>query len=252
MIALTRLPSVNLQAGERTYVSLAAIDQALAERQHAAYCQALARCGAAVISLPAEPELPDSTFVEDTAIVLDEIALLCSMGAKARRLEPRLIEPVLREYRAIERIELPATIDGGDVLRVGQSLLVGRSSRTNDAAIGALGAIGARYGYDIIPIAVRGCLHLKTACTALPDGRLLVNRQWVDVDALRGFELISVPAAEPWGANILPIQGQIVLAAAHSQTAELVQRLGFPVHQVDISEFAKAEGGVTCLSLLVP
>jgi dimethylargininase len=137
------------------------------------------------------------------------------------------------------------------VLRVGRTLFVGRSSRTNDAAIAALDAIGGRYGYDIIPVAVRGCLHLKTACTALPDARLLVNREWIDVDGLSGFELIDVPAAEPWGANILPVAGRVLLAAAHSQTAELIERLGFPVHEGELSEFAKAEGGVTCLSLLV-
>jgi len=251
MIALTRRPSVNLYAGERTHVPLVALDHTLAEQQHDAYCRTIEHCGMAVVVLPAELELPDSTFVEDTALVLDEIAVLCSLGAEARRREPRLIEPVLREHRDVQRIELPATIDGGDVLRIGRTLLVGRSSRTNDAAIAALGAIGARFGYDIIPVAVRGCLHLKTACTALPDGRLLVNREWTDADALAGFELIDVPAGEPWGANILPIQGQVLLAAAHPRTAELIERLGFPVQKIDLSEFAKVEGGVTCLSLLI-
>jgi dimethylargininase len=251
MIALTRLPSVNLHACERTYVPRGGIDYALAARQHVAYCGVLTECGARVITLPAEPHLPDSTFVEDTAIVLDEVAVLCSMGAEPRRAEPRLMEPVLREHRQIESIELPATIDGGDVLRVGRTLLVGRSSRTSDAAIAALSAIGARYGYDIIPVAVRGCLHLKTACTALPDGRLIVNREWIDADALTGRELIDVPAAEPWAANSLSLKGQVLLDAAHPQTAELIERLGAPVHRIELSEFAKAEGGVTCLSLLI-
>jgi len=251
MIALTHVPSPNMQSCERTFVPQAAIDFARARAQHAAYCQALRDCRAKVVTLNVNEPLADATFIEDTAIVLDEVAVLCSMGAASRRGEPARIEPVLREYREIARIEPPATIEGGDVLRVGRTFLVGQSCRTNAAGIKLLTALGSRYGYQVTPIPVRGCLHLKTACTALADGRLLVNPAWIDATALAGYELVSVPEAEPWGANVALVRSKVLLAAAHVQTAELIDGLGFTVQAIELSEFAKAEGGVTCLSLLI-
>jgi dimethylargininase len=242
---------MNMYACERTYVPSAAIDHALALRQHAAYCRLLDECGANVVTLDVNAGMPDSAFIEDTAIVLDEVAVLSSMGATSRRAEPARIEPVLRERRDVLRIHLPATIEGGDVLRIGRTLLVGESSRTNAAGIAALEAIAHRYGYRLITATLRGCLHLKTACTALPDGRLLINPAWIDTAALAGFELISVPEDEPWGANIALVGNSVLLRSDHVQTAELIRRLGFGVKQVNISEFAKAEGGVTCLSIFI-
>src|SRR5262245_23479237 len=168
MIALTHIPSPNLQACERTYVPHATIDHALALQQHAAYCEALRRCRAKVVTLDVNGNLPDATFIEDTAIVVDEVAVPCSMGTASRRDEPLAIAPILREYRQVERIEPPATIEGGDVLRLGRTLLVGQSSRTNAAGIALLAAIVGRHGYQVESVPVRGCLHLKTACTALP------------------------------------------------------------------------------------
>jgi dimethylargininase len=250
MIALTHQPSPNMQACERTFVPHLAIDYSLAVQQHAAYCQALADCGAKVRTLAANSTLPDSTFIEDTAIVLDEVAILCSMGTPSRQAEPARIEPVLREYRPVERILPPATLEGGDVLRIGRRLLVGHSSRTNAAGIAALNIIAGRFGYRVNSIPVRGSLHLKTACTALPDDRLLVNPAWLDVALLGDFDLIHVPATEPWGANLCLAGNTVLLSAAYAQTLEIVSRLGFAVQPVDISEFAKAEGGVTCLSLI--
>jgi dimethylargininase len=149
------------------------------------------------------------------------------------------------------QVELPAMIEGGDVLRVGRKLLVGLSSRTNRAGLEALEAIARHFGYGVIPVPVRGCLHLKSACTALPDGRLLVNPDWLDASTLEGFELVRVPDAEPDGANVALSGATVCLPAAHSLTADLVCRLGFEVDTVDVSEFAKAEGCVTCLSVLL-
>jgi dimethylargininase len=253
MIALTHQPSPRMQACERTFVPRRTIDLALAVRQHADYCQALAECGATVRTLDFNTSLPDCAFIEDTAVVLDEVAILCSMGALSRQSEPAGLEPVLREYRPVERIEPPATLEGGDVLRIGRRLLVGSSSRTNSLGIAALEKAAARFGYQVTPIPVRGSLHLKTACTALPDGRLLVNPDWIDASSLASiaaFEWFSVPVGEPWGANLCLVGGNVVLPAAHPQTAEIVSRLGFNVRPIEISEFAKAEGGVTCLSLI--
>jgi dimethylargininase len=252
MIALTHRPSTNMAACQRTYVPQAAINLELAERQHAAYCRALAEHGAQVRTLDVNTSLPDCAFIEDSAIVLDEVAILCPMGTDSRRAEPGRIEPVLREYREVVRIDLPATLEGGDVLRIGRRLLVGESSRTNAAGIAALAAIAGRYGYDIRAVPVHACLHLKTACTALPDGRLLVNAAWIDVASLPVQELVHVPAAEPWAANLALVGNTVLTNAVHIQTAELIHRLSFTVLPVDLSEFAKAEGGVTCLSLLFP
>jgi dimethylargininase len=239
-----------MQACERTFVPVLPVDFDLAVQQHAAYCQALADCGAKVRTLAVNAALPDCSFIEDTAVVTGEVAILCSMGTSSRQAEPAGIEPVLREYRLVEQILQPATLEGGDVLRIGRRLLVGHSSRTNAAGIASLRTIAGRFGYRVTSIPVRGSLHLKTACTALPDGRLLVNPAWLDVALLADFDLIHVPAAEPWGANICLAGGAVLLPAAHAQTAGIVSRLGFAVQPVEISEFSKAEGGVTCLSLI--
>ncbi len=252
MLALTHPPSPHLDQGQRTFIAREAIDAALAARQHAAYCRTLLDCGLDVRLLSVNESEPDCVFLEDTAVVLDEVAVLCPMGTDARRAEPRGIEPVLAELRPIERIELPAMLEGGDVLRLGRTLLVGRSPRTNAAGIEALVRIADRYHYRIAAVSVRGCLHLKTACTALPDGRLLISPAWIDVAALAGHELVRVPASEPWAANVLPIGQRVILPAEHPRTAERIERLGFEPRAVQLSELAKAEGGVTCLSILIP
>jgi dimethylargininase len=251
MLALTHVPSPNMQQCQRTYVAATPIDLSRAARQHEAYCRMLHECGAQVRTLDVNHELPDCVFIEDTAIVLDEVAVLTSMGAPSRRAEPVGIEPELRKYRKVERIELPATIEGGDVLRVGRTLLVGLSSRTNAAGVQALEAVVRRFGYRVVSVPVRQCLHLKSACTALPNGRLLANPDWLDAEALQGFELVHVPQAEPDAANAALVGANVCMPAAHPQTADLVRRLGFAVQTVDLSEFAKAEGCVTCLSLLL-
>jgi dimethylargininase len=240
-----------MQSCVRTFVPEAAIDHALAARQHADYCQVLRNCRVQVVTLDANVAHPDAVFIEDTAIVLDEVAVLCSLAPQSRRDEPAGIELVLRQHREIERVELPATIEGGDVLRVGRSLLVGQSCRTSAAGIATLAGIVTHYGYQVRPIPVRGCLHLKTACTAMPDGRLLVNPAWIDTASLADYELVAIPENEPWSANVALVRSSVLLDSAHTQTAELIDRLGFNVRSIDLSEFAKAEGGVTCLGLFV-
>jgi dimethylargininase len=251
MLALTHLPSPHMEHCQLTHRARAPIDHALAARQHAAYCQVLRDCGARVVTLDANRDLPDCVFIEDTAVVLDEVAILTPMGTAARRPEPAGVEPELRKHRPVERIEPPATVEGGDVLRVGRTLFVGLSSRTNRAGVDALEAIVRRHGYAVVAVPVAACLHFKTACTALDDGRLLVNPAWLDVRPLRGFELVRVPDEEPWAANALPIGDKVCVAAGHPRTAELVRGLGFDVREIDLSEFAKAEGGVTCLSIVL-
>jgi len=251
-VAITHVPSPNMRQGQRTYVTHQPIDYPRALRQHEQYCQALRECGVNVRVLDVNANLPDAVFVEDTAIVLDEVAVLASMGTESRRAEPSRVEPELRKYRDVHRIELPATIEGGDVLRVGHTLFVGLSARTNPAGAKAIDEIVRHYGYHVVTVPVRGCLHLKTACTALLDETLLINPAWLDASALGTRTTTAVPETEPWGANVMLIGETVCAAADHAQTADLIRARGFTVRAMDISEFAKAEGGVTCLSLLIP
>jgi dimethylargininase len=233
-----------------TYLAREPIDHDRALRQHDSYCRTLRECGAEVRLLDVNRDLPDCCFIEDTAVVLDEVAVLASMGTPSRRPEPAGIEPELRKYREVQRIEEPATLEGGDVIHVGRTLLVGLSPRTNAAGIAALHDVVRRHGYTVVAVPVRDCLHLQTACTALDDRRLLVNPAWLDLRPLHGYELVPVPDEEPWGANVARVGNSVCLAADHVRTADRVRGLGHAVRTVDLSEFAKAEGGVTCLSIL--
>lgn len=249
-IAITNTPSPSLERCELTHLERVSIDYTVALRQHEGYQEMLRACGAEVRALEVNRDHPDGVFIEDTAIVLDEVATLMSMGTASRRAEPVGIEPELRKYRPIERVKLPATIEGGDVVRIARTLLVGRSSRTNAAGIAALAAIAEPYGYRIVPVPVTGCLHLKSACTALPDGRLLVNPAWLDHRAIADFEAVTIPSDEPTAADVALVNDYVCMASEHPRTARLVESLGFSVRTTPLSEFAKAEGAVTCLSLI--
>jgi dimethylargininase len=231
-------------------VAAAAIDLALAERQHEGYCRLLAECGAEVRTLTVNRDLPDSVFIEDTAVVLDELAVLTSMGTTVRRAELAGIEQELRQYRPVYRVSLPAKLEGGDVLRVGRTLLVGLSARTDAAGVEALANAVRSHGYEVRPVPLKNCLHLKTACTALPDGTLLLNPAWVDGYALDEYDRINVPTDDPFGANVLTLGERVCVAAEHEPTARLLEQHGYEVHTTALSEFAKAEGAVTCLSLV--
>jgi len=250
-IAITHVPSPRIDNGERTYVGQSAIDYPRALDQHARYREVLRDCGADVRLLDANRDFPDSVFVEDTAIVLDEVAIVTPMGTASRRGEPPAIERELRQHRDdVQRIELPATIEGGDVTRVGRTLFVGVSTRTNARGIESLAAVAGRFGYRTVPVRIHECLHLKSACTVLPDQRLLVNPEWLELRDLQRVSMLAVPAEEPRAADVLSIHDMVCVAAAFPRTAELLDKLGFEVRPVDLSEFAKAEGGVTCLSLV--
>lgn len=250
LFALTHLPSPAMQACQLTYLDRQTIDYQRALSQHRAYCEALLTCGVEVRTLSMNSSMPDSAFVEDCVIVLDELAIITSMGTQARREELAGIEPEVARLRPVKRISLPATLEGGDVLRVGRRIYVGLSPRTNIQGIQALMAIVEPLGYQLIPVGVHGCLHLKTGCTALDGETLLLNPEWVDVEPFQGFGRISVPHNEPWGANVLRIQQILLMNAAFPETLEMVQSAGHTVQPVDISEFLKAEAGLTCLSLL--
>jgi len=250
LIAITRTPSTRMHACERTYVDEAPIDAELAIRQHEGYESALRECGARVIRLAGDCDLPDCVFVEDTAIVLDEVAVLMSMGARSRRGEVPAIETALREFRPIERVHTPATIDGGDVVVSGRDVFVGLSRRTNQEAVAFLGGVLAPLGYRVTAVPVLKCLHLKSACSALPDGRMFVNADLIETGPLRDRGLVPVPKGEELAGDVLVIGDRIVVSDAFPESIARLSSLGWTVIPVSVSEFAKAEGGVTCMSLV--
>ena len=250
IVALTREPARSLDACELTYREREPIDARVAAEQHRAYREALKACGAEVIMLPRIDELPDSVFVEDTAIVLDELAVLTRPGVESRRAEVEIIEAEVARLRPVARVEPPATLEGGDVLRAGQKLYVGLSPRTNAAGVAALGALAAPHGYEVVPVALRDCLHLKTGCSALDEETILINPDWVDAASFGGLRVVAVDADEPWAANVLRVGHTLCVGAAFPRTARKLAARGYHVRAVDCSEFAKAEGALTCMSLL--
>lgn len=236
---------------ELTHLQRTAIDVLLAREQHHAYEQALRERGCRIETLPEEPELPDSVFVEDTAIVLDEVAVITRPGAASRRAETASIAAVLAKYRELVRIEDPGTLDGGDVLRVGRTLYVGTSSRSNASGIEQLGALLRNFGYRVLPAAVHGCLHLKSAVTQVTADALLINSRYVEREQFAGVGFIEVDESEPSGANALMLGAGVIYSSSYPRTAEIMRRHGVRVRTVEMSETEKAEGAVTRCSLLL-
>jgi dimethylargininase len=248
--AITREVSPALAGCELSFIPRDPIDVDRASAQNRAYRHALEALGCRVVALPAEPAWPDSVFVEDVAIVLDEVAVLTRPGAASRREEVASVGLELRRHRSVLAIEAPGTIDGGDVLRLGNTLYVGRSARSNPEGIAQLGALLADYGYAVHGVATRGCLHLKSAVTQLDDTTLLLQPAWVDRERFAGFRLIEVDPAEPHAANVVRIGDALLMPASFPRTQQRLVEAGFKVATVDVSELQKAEGAVTCCSLL--
>jgi len=203
------------------------------------------------LQLPAQNELPDSVFVEDTAIVLPEVAVITNPGADSRKPEVESIISALKPYRTLVRVTAPATVDGGDVLVLGKRIYVGLSTRSNMAAVDQMGVLLKPYGYTVVAVEMHDCLHLKTAVSQVDERTLLINRRWVDVENFEGFDLIDVDASEPFAANCLPVNGQIIFPVAFPNTRSALEKRGYKVRQVQVDELAKAEGAVTCCSLIV-
>jgi dimethylargininase len=251
LTALVHVPSPRMNEAVRTHVAHETIDVARVAEQHAGYCRMLEGCGVKVHVLDVNRDHPDCVFIEDTAVVLDDLAIVTAMGAPSRAAEPAGVEPELGRFRNdVMRILAPATIEGGDVLRVGKKLLVGLTERTNARGIAALSESVRPQGYVVVPVRVTGCLHLKTACTALPDGTLLINPAWLDLGALTGFSLLAVHDDEPHAANVMLVGDVVCTTSSSPGTVAEIERRGFDVRTTDLSELAKAEGCTTCLSLL--
>src|SRR5467141_647125 len=250
LTAITRAVSPAIVNCELSFVDRKPIDLAIAQEQHHAYEKLLGKWGVRVISLPAEPDLPDSMFVEDPAIVLDELAVILPLGTETRRREAPSLAQALAAFRKLEYVSLPGTLEGGDVLRIGRKLFVGLTRRSNAEGIRQLAAILSPYNYEVIAVPVTGCLHLKSAVTHLGRNTLLANRAWFDTTPLVGHGWIDVDPAEPHAANALALEDTIIIPASFPRTRARIEALGLHVTPLDISELQKAESGLTCSSLL--
>jgi len=251
IIAFTRDVSPTIIRCELTHLAREPIDVHRARAQHAEYEAMLARLGCDVRRVLALPDHPDAVFIEDTAVVLPTLAIITRPGAASRREEVDAVAAALAAHRPLARISAPGTLDGGDVLRAGRTLFVGRTPRSNDEGIAQLAAFVAPHGYAVVPVPVTGCLHLKSAVTEVADGVLLINPAWVRPAVFEGWRVIEVDPSEPGAANALRVGGALVYGAAYPRTRARLEAAGLTVHTVDASEVAKAEGAVTCCSVLV-
>jgi dimethylargininase len=250
LTAITRAVSPAIAKCELSFVLRQPIDIEIARAQHGAYEQLLEKLGVRVISLPAEPTLPDSMFVEDPAIVLDELAVIFSLGAASRRPEAPSLAAAVGKFRKLAHVTLPGTIEGGDVLRIGRKLYVGITKRSNGEGIRQLTSIVAPYKYEVVPVPVAGCLHLKSAVTYIGRNTLLANRNWFDPAPFAGYAWIAVAPSEPHAANALAVGETVIFPASFPRTRALLEVAGFHVTPLDISELQKAESGLTCSSLI--
>jgi dimethylargininase len=251
LTAIVREVSSSINDCELSFHARKPIDVARAIAQHKAYRDCLAELGVRIISLPAEPGLPDAVFVEDPAVVVDEIAIISNMGAPSRRPEASSLAKVLSRYRPLRFLAEPATLDGGDVLRIGRSVFVGLSRRTNRDGIEQLRDLLKPYDYLVRSVDVSGCLHLKSASSYIGNDTVLVNRSWIDAEQFHGFELLDVPGEEPAAANALLVNDVVIIPASFPKTRSLLKKRGFCVQMIDVSELQKAEAGVTCTSLIL-
>jgi dimethylargininase len=249
-IALTRPVPDSLGGCELTHLARTPIDVARARAQHAAYEDALREAGCEVRRLPPAHDQPDSVFIEDTAVVLGESAIGARPGAGSRRAEVAAVLDVLRTLCAVRTLDAPATLDGGDVLQLGRTLFVGVGGRTNAAGASQLAALASPAGCTVREVPAGPCLHLKSAVTAAAGDALLLNPDWIEPTLFDGYRIIEVHPSEPYAANVLLLGGTVLCAAAHVRTNAALAAAGFMLRRVDVSELAKAEGAVTCCSLL--
>ena len=251
MIAITREVSRSIIHCELTHLARQPIDIQRARAQHAEYEAALKELGLAVLSLPEEPALADSVFVEDTALVLDECAIILRPGADSRRPETESIAKALSPYRKLFTIQAPARVDGGDILRVGKQVYIGLSTRSDTNAAEQIQDFLQPYGYEVQVVRVTGCLHLKSAVTQVADDTLLINPAWVDRSNFVGMKFIESDPSEAYAANALWLGDSVLYPKAFPRTRKKLMDAGIKITDVDADELAKAEGALTCCSLLL-
>ncbi len=249
--AILKEVSSSLGRCELTYIAREPIAIDVARAQHRSYERLLTSLGCSVVHLPEEPDLPDAVFIEDTAVVLPELAIITRPGAPSRRPETASTAAALSRYRRLAQIEAPGTIDGGDVLVAGKTLFIGETERSNSHAIEQVTALLRPLGYAVRTVPVSSCLHLKSAVTLCGPDLLLVNPAWVDPARFGGRSIIEVDPAESHAANALLLNGGIIYPVAFPRTRKLLRAREVIVHDIELSELAKAEGAVTCCSLIV-
>jgi len=249
--AITRDISPRFNECEITHIERTPIDLDIARAQHRGYVDALKKLGCVVLELPAEADLPDSVFVEDTAFILPEAAVITRPGADSRKPETGSIIEALSPHIKLLHIQEPATLDGGDVLVVGKQIFIGLSTRSNNDAIDQLKGMLGEYGYSITGVQLHDCLHLKSAVTRVDDNTLLINKNLVDTEPFTEYELIEVDPSEPHAANCLPIGDSIIFPTSFPKTRTKLEERGFTIVSVEVGELAKAEGAVTCCSLII-
>jgi dimethylargininase len=281
LVAITRQVSGSLAACELTHLTRVAIDLPLAELQHRRYQNALESLGCRIVALAAADDLPDAVFVEDAAIVLDELAIVTRPGAESRRAETASVADALRAFRTVAQVEAPGTLDGGDVLRLGRRVYVGTSRRSSQSGIAQLAALVEPHGYAVTSVPVSGCLHLKSAVTEIAPGLILVNPAWVDPAVFSEVDAVAIDPSEPCAANALlvrtaagarpsgdaagdsrgrvaavvardigPTDGVAIYPSSFPRTRRMLEARGIQLEIVDVSELQKAEGAVTCCSLV--
>jgi dimethylargininase len=251
VLAVTREVSPRFNECEITHIERIPIDLGVACIQHRGYVDALKKLGCDVLELPTEADLPDSVFVEDTAFILPEAAVITRPGADSRKPETESIIRALSPHIKLLYIREPATLDGGDVLVVGKKIFIGLSTRSNNEAIDQLNNMLAEYGYSITGIQLHDCLHLKSAVTRVDDKTLLINKNWVETKAFADYELIEIDPSEPYAANCLPIGNSIIYPTSFPKTRARLEAHGHKIVSVEVDELAKAEGAVTCCSLIL-
>jgi dimethylargininase len=249
-IAITRGVSRRIDACQLTYRSREEVNYEKACFQLEKYCELLDTWGVHLLPVGASDSHPDCCFVQDTAVVLDEVCVIASMGANTRLGEVAEVEKLVAPFRKIRHILSPATLDGGDVVQFGKRLFVGLSTRTNARGIAALAEITEGFGYTVIPVVVNGGLHLTTGCGIVNDETVLLNPRWLDASAFSGLRQLYVPEGEPWAANTIRVDNNLCLEEGAPQTVDLVQPYAGNIALLDISEFRKAEGSLSCLSLI--
>ena len=250
LVAITRPVSSSIESCELTKLKRQKININLARKQHRQYEQILVDLGIELHRLPIEETMPDSVFIEDTAVVLDELAIMTRPGAESRRTEINSVAKKLESYRQLFFIQPPGTMDGGDILHINNTMFVGLSGRANPDGFKQLQTIVQPFGYKCTSVRVRDCLHLKSSMCLVAKDPLLINRRWIDVAQFRNFTLIEVDEAEPYAGNALLVTGTLIYPLAFPKTRVLLERRGIEVKTINLSELAKAEGGVTCCSLI--
>ncbi|MCH2145041.1 MAG: hypothetical protein MK082_07825 [Phycisphaerales bacterium] len=251
MEALAREISPGIADCELTHLDRTPIDLARARAQHAAYLETLEGLGCRIQCLAADPNQPDCVFIEDTAVVVPELAVMSRPGAASRRGELPAVEEALATRRPVVRIEAPGTLDGGDVLRIGRRLWVGCGDRTNREGARQLAGFLDPLGYRVQEVGQTGCLHFKSGCSQADEEAVLLNPEWIDPALFTGLDVIEVHPEEPFAGNVLRVREHLIVDRSFQRTVDRLDQRGLALAVVDNSELARAEGGLTCGSILL-